>query len=132
MGTPPISPTTKLCWVVSALSMLCWIISAPGPKHEEVYVVGFFTALVLIPAFVNSLASPSLKAVPVLHSATWLIGWAGWQTRYAQHYDYAVLDLQRNIHGAKWLAGLFITLLVANAASAYVHQRFRRQKHSPQ
>lgn len=114
---------SPVCYFISVLIAVLWLVFSPGPKHEEIYfILGFGVPMFLI-ALLNSVLAPKPSTVPFLHSSIWLMGWIFWQTRFALHYDYPVLDVSLFVIGVVVFVSSVLVLLTINFVSQYVHSK---------
>ena len=85
-----IEPQTPLrsCVIVAVTFLILWILVAPGPRNEEMFLVGLFSLPIAICALVAAIFDPRPVSATLVFSGIFLAGLIGTSLRVSFAYDY--------------------------------------------
>jgi hypothetical protein len=72
----------------AALFLALWTFFAPGPKHEEMFLIFFMVAMFIFGTTIFILFSNSITLIPSMSLIVFLIGWTLSTLKFSMTYEY--------------------------------------------
>ena len=83
---------SRFTWFIVIYSTV-WVILAPGPKYEEMFMMGFLAEMLFLISTVTTLIKPAYLLIPILTSVSCLICWTVATLKVCWMYDYDLCDM---------------------------------------